>query len=291
MPVSLSHVLTNEKPLPPKIVLYGPDGVGKTTFACNAPNPIVIRTEDRLGVIRVPAFPVAKDYTHVYEALVALYKEQHTYKTVILDTLDWLEPLIWEHTAVLNGKPNIEDFGFGKGYQKADEFWMQILNGLSALRNKGMLVICIAHSEIKRFESPETTPYDRYQIKLHKRAAALASEWADIIAFAKYEVFTQSVDTGFNKQATRGIGHGARKLALEERPAFDAKNSYAMPAEIPLDWGAFLKTLKASFAKASASLPESNGATPVQETAAPEPTESPEPTEPAAQQELISNVA
>lgn len=252
--MSLDSISINSKPLPPKIVIHGPAGVGKTTFACQAPSPVVIRTEDRLGVIRVPAFPLAADYNDVYQAIATLYREPHGYKTVVLDTLDWLEPLIWARTAFDGGKDSIEDFGYGKGYLKADEYWLQILNGLNALRAKGMLVICIAHCEIKRFESPETAPYDRYQMKLHKRALALVSEWADIIGFAKYETATTSVDTGFGNKAVRGIGTGNRRLALEERPAFDAKNSYNLPAELPLDWATFRAELKQSFVAASASL-------------------------------------
>ena len=257
--MTLSSIITKHEPLPPRIVLYGPHGIGKTSFGVSAPSPIVIRTEDGLGTLQVPAFPMAAHYTDVIGAIETLYRETHGFQTVVLDSLDWLEPLVWSQTALEGGKTAIEDFGFGKGYKYADEYWQRILDGLNALRGKGMTVICLAHANIKRFDAPDTEPYDRYQIKLHERASSLVQEWADVVGFAHYEIHTVETDVGFNKKVQRGVGVGNRILSVEERPAYYAKNRFALPADLPLSWNAFVTACSAAYDTAAeqyAAIPE-----------------------------------
>jgi hypothetical protein len=225
---------------PPRIVVYGVAGIGKTTFAACAPSPVAIWTEDGAGTLDIAGFPKATSFADVLQALGVLYAEEHPYKTLIVDSLDWLEPLIWEHVCAQNGKKSIEDFGFGKGYLAAMDAWRQFLDGVNAVRDKkNMAVVLIAHHRVKRFDSPETEPYDRYEMKLHDRASALVQEHSDIIGFANYRVMTTSTDAGFNNKVRRGIGTGERLLHLVEKPAFVAKNRYGMPESIPLDWGTF----------------------------------------------------
>lgn len=248
MAFDLSSVTLGGDATPPRIIVYGPHGVGKTTLAASAPKPIVIRTEDGLSTLRVPTFPVARHYGDVLDAIGALYGQAHPYETAVLDSLDWLEPLIWQAVARENGVENIEGIPYGKGYIFADEKWQQVLDGLTALRDRGMTVIALAHTEIKRFDAPDTEPYDRYQIKLHKRAAALVQEWADVVGFARYEVHTEKTDTGFNKKIVRGVGAGTRLLSVEERPAWYAKNRYALPANLPLSWPALQDAISRAYA-------------------------------------------
>ena len=232
--MSLAAITRGTTPLPPRVVVYGAHGIGKTTFGVSAPNPIALRTEDGLAALAVPTFPLITEYAELMQALTTLYIETHDFQSLVLDSLDWLEPIVWQETARRHNESSIESFGYGKGYIAAAEVWAEVLEALNALRLKGMTIICLAHAEIKRFDAPDSEPYDRYQIKLHKRAADLIQEWADVVGFAHYEVFTESTDVGFNKKVTRGTGGTARKLAVEERPAYNAKNRFQLPAELPL---------------------------------------------------------
>ena len=240
MAISLAS-LTSTAPLsPPRILVYGVAGIGKTTFATSAGEPVVLLTEDGLGTIKVPHFPLARSFNEVMEALAALYSEPHDYNTVVVDSVDWLEPLVWRHACKDNGWRSIEDPGYGKGYLAALDLWRQYLDGLNALRDeRGMTVIQIAHADIKRFDSPEHEPYDRYVIKLHARASALLQEHSDVVLFANYRISTVKSDIGFNKKVTRALGSGERVLYTAERPAFLAKNRFGLPDVLPLDWQAF----------------------------------------------------
>lgn len=230
---------------PPRIIIYGIGGIGKTTFGASAESPIFAMTEKGKGRLQVPSFPMIGSWDDGIEAISTLLYEPHEYKSLVWDSLDWWEPHIWKHVCEGAGKKNIEDFGYGKGYTYADADWNVFFKGLNSLQEqRGMAIILTAHAEVKRFDSPEVEPYDRYQIKLHKRAAELAAEWADIILFANWEVFTVKTEVGFKKQVSRGQGSGRRILYTEERPAFKAKNRYGLPPRIeltaPFDWAGFI---------------------------------------------------
>lgn len=250
MAISLESISRSSGIKAPRIVVHGPAGVGKTTLGCGAPNPIFIQTEDGLGKLEVDAFPMMTSFQDVLDALSALYTSEHNYQTVIIDSLDHLEPLVWQHLCETYVGPkgeryqSVEDFGYGKGFLLALDLWRQLLEGLDALRNeKGIAFILIAHSEIKRFESPMTDSYDRYQIKLHKRASDLIQESVDCVMFADYKTVIEKEEGGFNKVKTRGISTGQRYLYTEARPSFVAKNRYDLPAELPLNWQAFSDAL------------------------------------------------
>lgn len=240
MAISLASLQQSTALAAPRILIHGVAGVGKTTFAACAPAPVFLATEDGLGTLEVPHFPLAKTFDEVMEALAALYSESHEFRTVVLDSVDWLEPLVWARTCQDQSWGSIEDPGYGKGYVAALDFWRQYLEGLNALRNeRGMTVVQIAHTDIKRFDSPEHEPYDRYVIKLHARAAALLQEHSDVVLFANYRISTVKSDVGFNKKITRALGSGERVLYTAERPAFLAKNRFGLPDSLPLSWEAF----------------------------------------------------
>ena len=239
MAITLASLKSKSTSAPPRIIAYGVAGIGKSTFAAGSDRPTFIITEDGLGSLSVPHFPLARSFDEVMEALAALYTEPHDFKTVVVDSIDWLEPLIWQRACRDNRWSSIEEPGYGKGYIAALDLWRQYLDGLDALRDhRGMTVIQIGHADIKRFDSPEHEPYDRYVIKLHARASALLQEHADIVLFANYRVSTIKSDVGFNKKVTRALGSGERVLYTAERPAFLAKNRYGLPDMLPLDWQA-----------------------------------------------------
>jgi hypothetical protein len=213
----------------------------KSTFGAGAPNPVYILTEDGLGSLNVDHFPLATSFADVMDAIASLYKENHAFETVVIDSLDWLEAIIQRE---IEQKYDAKDLAYGKGSLIAAERWREILDGLNALRNdKGMAVILIAHTTIKRFDSPEVEPYDRYQPKLQERSNAVVREWADAVLFANYKTIVKKDDVGFNQTNNRGISTGERLLFTSERPAYMAKNRYNMPESIPLSWDAFAEAI------------------------------------------------
>ena len=244
MTISLAQLTRANAPKPPRILIHGVAGVGKTTFAAEANKPVFVQTEDGLGTIPAANFPLARTFEEVLESLAALYTEDHDFKTVVIDSVDWLEPLVWGKACRDNGWASIEEPGYGRGYVAALNLWRQYIEGLNALRDdRGMTVVQIAHTDIKRFDSPEHDPYDRYVIKLHARAAALMQEHSDIVLFANYRISTVKADVGFNKKVNRAMGSGERVIHSAERPAFLAKNRYGLPETLPLDWQSFAQAM------------------------------------------------
>ena len=216
------------------ILLHGAAGVGKTTLAAGAPDPVCASVEEGLGRLATPAWPIGS-YDDLRAAIRTLLRDEHSFRTLVVDSVDALEPLVWEEACRRGGWDSIEAPGYGKGYIAAAAVWREYLSGLAALREKKrMLVVQIAHSTIRRFDSPDSEPYDRYQIKLQDRAAALLQEQADIVGFLDYRKSIRKADVGFNKKVARAEGTGQRVLYLEERPAFLAKNRYGMPPAIDL---------------------------------------------------------
>jgi hypothetical protein len=235
MAISLKSLQRGAAMKPPRMLVYGVAGIGKTTLSAGAPAPIVLQTEDGLGTLDVPAFPLAKTFADVMDALQALATEQHEFKTLVVDSLDWLEPLVYAHTCQTNKWGSIEDPGYGKGYMAAMAFWRDYISAINYLRDEiGMTIVQLAHSQIRRFESPETEPYDRYELKLQKHTAALVMEHSDVVLFANYRVGVTKAEAGFNKKVSRAIGSGERVINTTERPAWLAKNRYAMPDQIPM---------------------------------------------------------
>jgi hypothetical protein len=240
----MQAIQTGKKPMPPRILTYGTEGVGKTTLAANAPKSIFIQTEDGLGEIDCARFPLAKSSEDVFGALAELNAEKHEYRTVVIDSLDWLERLIWDAVCHEYRAASIEkaDGGYQRGYVHALSHWRRLVEALNSLRtDKGMGIILIAHAKVERFEDPESTAYDRYSPRLHKHANALLTEWVDAVLFATRKIRTESEDTGFGRKRTTavGVGHetgGERILRTVGGPACVAKNRYGLPPELPLSW-------------------------------------------------------
>ena len=247
MPDLLQRITTGRTSAPPRLLVYGTEGIGKSTLASHAPRPIFIQTEDGLGEIDCHKFPLANSFDDVVGALEALRTEKHDYQSVVVDSLDWLERLIWDAVCEDYGAKSIEkvDGGYGKGYIFALTPWRSFLDHLAALhRDRCMAIILIAHAKVEKFEDPEASPYDRYSPRLHKHAAALLTEWCDAVLFATRKFRTQTEETGFGRKRTTahaiGKDGGERILRTVGGPSCVAKNRYGLDAELPLDWTALL---------------------------------------------------
>jgi len=233
----MNQISKGRKARPRRVMLYGTHGIGKSTFGAMADRPIFVQTEDGLANIEVDRFPLAVRYADVLAALGELYTAEHEYRTVVIDSLDWLERLIWGEVCAKRGVESIEDIGYAKGYVFALTQWREILTGLDALRNeRGIQVVLIAHAQIEKFANPETDTYDRYSPRLQKLASALVQEWCDEVLFATYRVHTKTTKEGFDRKRTQGVGTGERIIRTTERPAHVAKNRLNLPDEIPLDY-------------------------------------------------------
>ena len=220
---------------PPRILIFGPPKMGKSTFGSLAPAPVFIQTEDGLDALEVPAFPLAKSWADVLGYLKELATNDHDRKTLVVDSADWLERLIHAQICEEKKVKSLEDIGYGKGYLFALDLWRQFIDATNYLRdNKDMTIINIAHSTIKRFENPETDAYDRHQIKMHEKASALLTENSDIVLFVNEMVGVRKETEGFSKR-TRAIGTGERVLYTEGRPSFVAGNRFSLPPEISFD--------------------------------------------------------
>jgi hypothetical protein len=219
--------------VPPRICIYGGHGIGKSTLASKFPEPIFISTEDGIDSLDVTSFPRATKVKDVVENIKTLIKEDHKFKTVVIDSVDWLiEPLIVTN---VEASHDAKDLAYGKSQMFVAEEFREILQGLDVLRHKrGMNVVLIAHAAVVKFEDPRTEPYDRYQPKLPNRCNALLQEWADVLAFAAFKVIIKKADAGFNATKSRGVTTGERLLHFIENPAFAAKNRYTCPEEIEM---------------------------------------------------------
>lgn len=239
----LASITTGLTPMPPRILIYGTEGVGKSTFAASAPKPIFIQTEDGLNQINCAKFPLVHVYQEVIDYLGSIRDDAHDYLTLTIDSLDWLERLVWDHVCERSNVKNIEKVGggFAKGYTFALDEWREIIDILNTIRSKrNMAIILVAHAKIEKFEDPESPTYDRYSPRLHKHATALFSEWADAVLFATRKSITVKEGKGFEERnIAQPIGKdgGERIIRSVGSPACVAKNRYGMPDQLPLAWG------------------------------------------------------
>lgn len=246
----LDGVITGKTAKPRRVILAGIKGIGKSTWAAGAPDPIFVQAEEGLEDIGAPRFPQSKTFDDLYNRLIQLGEKEHKYRTVAVDSLDGVQDLIFAKVVQDHGKKNIEDIGYAKGYTFALDYWRKLVGGFEYLRNEcSMNVVLIAHTKIERFEDPEQANYDRWTLQLHKHAIAFLTQWADEVFFATYRIYLNTEKGGFGKDKVRGVGNGERLIYTTERPGHVAKNRLDMPDEIDFPktggWDIYAKYIQA----------------------------------------------
>ncbi|MBO1909676.1 ATP-binding protein [Sporosarcina sp. 6E9] len=220
-----------------KVVLYGPEGIGKSSLAAQFPDPLFIDTEGSTSNMEVARMDRPTSMTYL-EQQIDFVKNNRPCKTLIIDTIDWAEQIVIDAVVSEAGKKSITGFGYGEGFIQLSERMGKLLNRLSDLVEIGINVVLTAHSQIVRFEQPdEMGAYDRYELKLGNkttaRTAALVKEWADMVLFLNYKTFSVATDDKGKKYKGQG---GTRTMYATHHPAWDAKNRHNLPDEMPMDY-------------------------------------------------------
>ena len=221
-----------------KVVVYGPEGIGKSTFASMFPRPVFIDTEGSTTHMDVTRTPKPLSWTELTMQVQHFIQHPDMLATLIVDTADWAEKLCAEQLCSSKGVSGIEDFGYGKGYTYLKEEYGKFLNQLETLKNRGVHVVLTAHAQMRKFELPdEMGSYDRWELKLSKQTFPLVKEWADMILFANYKTFVINVDgQGAQKGKNKATG-GKRVMYANHHVCWDAKNRFGLPDEMPFDYG------------------------------------------------------
>lgn len=247
MSISLESISSGKKLAAPKVLIYGVDGIGKSTFGAEAPDSIFIPTENRLGHINCNSFPLCKTWQELIDTIAVLCREDHSYKWVVVDSLDWAERLAHKKICEEHGETSIQsnrqgsDLSFGRGYKLANQVMTELrvaLDWLNIEKNIGIILTC--HAEIENFGNPQGDSYDHFVPNVHKHVRETFQHWADCIFFANYKTLVREEGQGFNKK-NKAVGEGERLMFTEERPSFKAKNSYNLPPVMPLSFAEFDK--------------------------------------------------
>lgn len=231
------QIIRGVMPKPKKVVIYGPEGIGKSTLASRFPDPLFIDTEGSTSHMDVARLPSPSSWTMLLQTVEDVKREPDCCKTLVIDTADWAEKLCIEHVCTSRKVSGIEDFGYGKGYTYEKEEFGKLLNLLTDIIDKGINVVITAHAMMRKFEQPdEMGAYDRWELKLSKQCAPLVKEWADIILFCNYKTMVVNVD---NKGAQKGKNKaqgGRRVMYTTHHPCWDAKNRFGLADELPMDY-------------------------------------------------------
>ncbi len=234
--------------VPIRALIYGADGVGKSTMCAGAPRPVFIATEDGLGNIDAQAIDPPESWGNIIEAVDSLASDDRV-GTIVIDSLDWAEQMLWAHIVATHtdekGRKvrDIEGFGYGKGYVAAASEWRVLIAALQRAGKAGKHVLLTAHAHRKTVKNPTGEDFEQMQIKLQERASGLFREWVHIVAFAELDIAT--VTDKDDGGRTKGVFTGQRVLRTQPGAGYQGKARLTLPAKIPLDWHAFEAAIKA----------------------------------------------
>lgn len=228
-------ILTGTIPAPVKVVLYGPEGIGKSTFASQFPDPVFIDTEGGTKRLNVARLPAPTSWQMLLDEVAEVARDNVPCGTLVIDTADWAERLCIETVCARFKVKGIEDFGYGKGYTYAKEEFARLLDALGDVLAAGKHVVVTAHAQISRFEQPDAVgSYDRWTMKTSKQVAPLLREWCDMLLFANYKTIVEK--SGTDKNAKNKASGGKRVLYTTHNPCWDAKNRFGLPDEVPFEF-------------------------------------------------------
>jgi AAA domain len=251
MAISLESIRTGIAKDAPIITIFGDGGIGKTSFCANAPAPIFIFTEKSLGKLDVPRFTytdedgseryIANTFEEVMISLSQLLGN-HNYKTVVIDSLDWLEPLVENYLFRMRptnskGKviKNIKDYGYNDGPSFAMSYWKEYFDLLTEIqKKKDMIILQTAHRAVVKMTPPDSDAYTAYNIKLESKAREKIIEGSDVVLYASTKLGLTQEELGFNQTRNRAVGSGDRYVYTQERPSHEGKNKYSLPYEIAI---------------------------------------------------------
>lgn len=267
-------------PAPVKVVLYGPEGIGKSTFASQFPDPVFIDTEGGTKRLNVARLPAPTSWSMLMDEVAEVARGGIPCGTLVIDTADWAERLCIEAVCARFKVKGVEDFGYGKGYTYAKEEFAHLLDALEEVLAAGKHVVVTAHAQISRFEQPDAVgSYDRWTMKTSKQVAPLLREWCDMLLFANYKTVVEKSGTGQN--AKNKASGGKRVLYTTHNPCWDAKNRFGLPDEVPFEFASIAHCLAAPAANPTQTPTAATSASQSAVTAAPGKTSTAKPTAPA----------
>lgn len=217
-----------------RLTMYGVEGLGKSTFASKFPDPLFIDVEGGTKQLDVARFPQPESWNELLEMVDAVIAEPTICKTLVIDTIDRAEAMLSAQLLAEAGVDSIEKYGggYGKGYTAIQErFNKDLLMRLDKVIVKGVNIVLLAHAAMRKLESPDDPPYDRWELKVSKKVAPLIKEWSDILLFANYEVMVVE-ENGRNKAK----GQAKRRMHANHKPTYDAKNRYGLPDDMELSF-------------------------------------------------------
>lgn len=217
-----------------RLAAYGAEGIGKSTFASKFPDPLFIDVEGGTKQLDVARFPQPETWLQLLAMVDAVLEDPTVCRTLVIDTVDRAEALLSAQLLAEAGVDSIEKYGggYGKGYTAIQERMSKdLLNRLDRVIAKGVNVVLLAHAAMRKLESPDDPPYDRWELKLSKKVAPLIKEWADILLFMNYEVMVVE-----ENGRAKAKGRAKRKMHANHKPTYDAKNRYGLPDDMDLDF-------------------------------------------------------